>query len=200
MPSAASGSFLSSVASADSLKSAAGDARLRPISAATKSDFLHAALAAYVAAWDAYLNGVVLEFRDKINDPLNVEYSGLHTRYSDFVSRSLERFNTPNSNNSRVLLVQCTGYDPIGDWVWTRAGMNGLQARTFLDEILKVRHSFAHGFSIPSYTWTVTPTGRRQLSGGSVEKARRFLRHIVLVTDAGLWAHGRSQYPTKHHW
>lgn len=200
MPSVAISGFRKSVVSADSLRATASDSRLRPIKTSTKNDFLHAALAAYVAAWDSYLNTVVKEFIDKTSSPLDVEYSGIHARYADFANRSLEKFNTPNSNNSRVLLIQCTGYDPIGDWIWQRANMNGLQVRDFLDQILKVRHSFAHGFPIPSYDWTVTPTGKRQLSASSIDKVRSFLTHLVSVTDKGLWGHGRAQFPSKHNW
>ena len=166
----------------------------------TKNNYLHAALAAHVAAWDSYINKLVREFVQCTASPLNIEYSSIHSVYSDFTSRALEKFNTPNSNNTRVLLMQCSGYDPINDWVWRKANMNGLQVRTFLDEILKVRHSFAHGLSIPSYAWTVTTSGRRQLNVGSVSKCRNFLSHLASVTDESLSKFGKTHHPTKVFW
>ena len=165
-----------------------------------KNNYLRAALAAHVAAWDSYLNKLVIEFVNSTTSPLDVEYSSMHSVYVQFATRTLEKFNTPNSNNSRVLLTQCTGYDPINDWVRRSAGMNGLQVRNFLDEILRVRYSFAHGFELPNCSWTVTSTGTTRLNIGSVQKYKRFLSHLVFATDRGLGVYGTAHYPSKRLW
>jgi hypothetical protein len=166
----------------------------------TRNDFLHASLAAYVAAWDSYLNNVVSEFINSTGNPMDVEFAAIHLRLKEFVNRALKKFNTPNSNNSRLLLINCTGYDPINDWKWSRANLNATETREYLDQILKVRHSFAHGSTIPSLPWTVTPSGRRQLNNRALVRIDKFLSHLVNVTDLGLLRHGRTNFPSKNLW
>ncbi|WP_340117908.1 hypothetical protein [Pelagibius sp. 7325] len=192
--------FASGLASGRRIQEAAGDPRLRPIPHEKKRGFLHASLAAYVASWDSYLNNVVREFCAGIRKPLDPEYSQVHGSLEVFVERSLKRFNTPNSNNSRVLLVDCTGYDPINDWKWPKAGLNATEARDFLDQILKVRHSFAHGFAIPSYDWTTTPSGDRRLDARSLKRIDAFLMHLAKATDMGLAEYARGVYPSAGIW
>ena len=200
MPSRALAEFLRAIEASRSLRLAAKDARLRPIKDQVRNDFLHAALASYVAGWDGYLNNVVTEFVQQTSNPLDIEYSSLHAGLEAFVKRSLKKFNTPNWENSRNMLVECTGYDPIGDWVWPRASMNGAATRIFLDEILRARHSFSHGFSLPAYSWTTTPKGKRQLNDGSLLRIERFVTHLVANTDKGLAGHARVNYPSRQVW
>lgn len=200
MPSRAFLRYADAVSAAQCLRYTANDARIRPIKEVAKSDYLHASLAAYVAGWDAYLNGVVREFIDRTSYPFDIDYSTVHARLSEFVEGTLARFNTPNWENSRELLVKCTGYDPINDWNWPRALMNSNETREYLNEVLRVRHSFAHGFSIPAYSWTTTPLGRHRLNGAALFRIERFLLHLVTVTDKGLSHHGKSQYPSRSVW
>lgn len=150
MPSNASAAFHVSLRLGRTLREAATDQRLRPISEHKRNDLLHASLAAYVANWDSYINSVVREFVTAISNALSPEYAAAHGIVSGFVEKSLRKFNTPNWENSRNLLIACTGFDPIADWRWPRANMRPLDVQNFLNEILKVRHSFAHGLSIPS--------------------------------------------------
>lgn len=78
--------------------------------------------------------------------------------------------------------------------------MNGTQSREFLNEILKVRHSFAHGFEIPAYQWTTTPLGKHQLNDAALHRIERFLLHLVTATDKGLSNYGKSNYPDRSIW
>jgi hypothetical protein len=192
--------FLDSLAAGKRIRETASDARLRPISHEKKRGFLHASLAAYVAAWDAYLNNVVREFRVSTRKPLDGEYSSIHSDLEAFIEKSLKKFNTPNSNNSRILLMDCTGYDPINDWNWPRGRLNGTEARDFLDQILKVRHSFAHGLQIPLYDWTESPGGQRRLTVNSLERIEAFLKHLTTETDLGLRLHAHATYPSANIW
>ncbi len=124
--------------------------------------YYHASLAAFVAAWEAYIENLVRDFFSVTADPLNTKFHAVHTIASEAAEKSLKRFNTPNSENSRCILVQTTGYDPLNDWVWIQRGMNALTTRQRLDEILQARHSFAHCFPIPRYSWNQTSTGTSQ--------------------------------------
>ena len=200
MPSRALRKFSDALSAAQCLRLTAKDARLRPIKADVRNDYLHAALAAYVASWDAYLNGVIREFIDNTRQPLDIDYATVHQRLSDFVDVALKRFNTPNWENSRNLLIACTGYDPINDWNWPRSSMNNTDTREYLNEILRVRHSFSHGFPIPAYSWTTTPLGKHQLNDAALSRIERFLSHLVTVTDKGLSFYGRVHYPNRSVW
>lgn len=192
--------FQSSVEAARDLRAAVKDARLRPVSHAQKTRFLHAALATYVAGWDSYLNQVTTEFVQKIANPTDAGYVSLYSLIKPIIDQKLKKFNTPNWENSRELLVSCTGYDPISDWAWRKAQLNRQQSQDFLNGILKVRHSFAHGFAIPTFTWTQTPTGRIQLSDQVLLRIERFFSHLVSATDNGLVAHGTQSFPGRIFW
>jgi hypothetical protein len=162
--------------------------------------YYHAALAICVAAWDAYLKGVVTEFYVAVNDPLNPQFHSMTTISKAFADRLKERFNTPNFENARDLIVNCTGYDPYADWVWPRRSMSVLQVQERLNQILRVRHSFAHGFPIPTYPWTQSGGGKVRLTKGAVRDAQALLRHLIVRTDRGLASHIGRAYGISVGW
>jgi len=176
------------------LRETATDPRLRPISRSDTQVYYHSALATFVAAWDAYINELVRNFFDATANPLDPKFHAIHFIARDTAERELQRFNTPNSENTRNLLIRYTGYDPIGDWIWSARSMSGVAVRQRLNEILRVRHSFAHGFSIPAYTWTQSPTGKVRLTAQAINDVDVFFRHLVAVTDAGMKQHIQTNY------
>lgn len=179
---------------ARTLRETATDPRLHPISRSQTQIYYHSALAAFVAAWDAYINELVRNFFTTTANPLDPKFHAVHSIARDTAERALERFNTPNSENTRNLLIQNTGYDPIGDWIWSARSMSGLAVRQRLNEILRVRHSFAHGFAIPAYSWTQTPTGKVRLTAKAIDDVDLFFRHLVAVTDLGMKQHIQTIY------
>ena len=182
------------------LRSAATDKRLRPMSQEEIQVYYHAALAAYVAAWEAYINGLVSNFYDVIVDSSDSKFYAIYTVARQAAERALSRFNTPNWENTRNLLIQCTDYDPIGDWIWPRRGMVVSQVHERLNEILQVRHSFAHGFDIPAYDWTQSPGGRVQLTSKAIRETEAFFKNLVNVTDNGMKAHINQTYGISSIW
>lgn len=176
------------------------DTRLRPQSREDTRLFLHIALAIYVAGWEAYVEQLVATFFTETIDPLIGKFLAVHTVLSDLAVVAAEKFNTPNSDNTRNMLLRFTGYDPINDWVWPHRKMNGPQVRERLDQTLKVRHSFAHGFSMPSYDWNTSSVGDVRLTLGAVRDTESFFANLVAQTDRGMSRHIRSSYDPNLGW
>lgn len=200
MPSPASLKYTTAAGRIQVLRKAATDKRLRPMLPDEIQVYYQAALAAYVAAWDAYINNLVRDFYDVIADALTPRFHAVYTIAQQAAERDLDRFNTPNWENTRNLLIQCTGYDPINDWIWNRGGMSGLQVHNRLNEILHVRHSFAHGFNIPTYDWTQSSSGKVRLTSQSIQKTQAFFKNLVKVTDRGMKAHISLTYGLASIW
>lgn len=200
MPSPAALRYRTTVERIQTLRRTATDKRLRPMSHDEIQVYYHAALTAYVAAWDAYINNLVREFYNLISDPSNSSFDAVYTIARLAAEDALVRFNTPNAENTRNLLLQYTGYDPIGDWIWTQRGMSGVQVRARLNEILRVRHSFAHGFEMPAYSWTESPSGRIRLTSKAIQETEAFFKNLVKVTDVGMKAHIESTYSLISIW
>jgi hypothetical protein len=162
--------------------------------------YYHAALAAIVAAWDAYIKNLIRDFFSEVADPLVPKFHAIHTVAQVTSDNLLDKFNTPNWENTRNLLILCTGYDPINDWSWARRRMGVPQVKERLNQILKVRHSFAHGFALPAYSWTQTTGGRIRLTSRATYDSELFFNHLVKQTDKGMKLHITSIYAAASTW
>ncbi len=160
MPSPAAIQFTALAKRSLALSEFGRDSRLRALSYESSQTCHHAALAGCVAAWDTYVKKLPQNFLAEIVDANQPHFLAIHSLLDARLVAALERFNTPNWENSRELIRAYTGYEPINDWVWPLRRMNSIAVRVRLNEILKVRHSFAHGFAMPAFQWNTSPSGR----------------------------------------
>lgn len=194
MPSPAAVNFQNAVTRVLILYNSAGDSRLRPQAQSEREAFCHACLAGQVASWNAYVSNLVEVFFTVTANPLDVKFHAMHSLLKSRSEDAVKRFNTPNAENSRSLLASYTGYDPINDWVWPRSGLGGIQTRDRLNQILQVRHSFAHGYPIPTYAWTQSAQGKVSLTKAAVLESSRFFDNLVRRTDRGMRAHVQAVF------
>ena len=187
MPSPAAHKYAKDVTRAKLLREAA---RLYSRSSQNeKQVFYGASLAAAVAAWDAYVNGVVRDFFHVTAAPLIPRASAHHGLARTMAEQLLLFFNVPNSENVRNLLIGATGFDPWPAWQWPANGLNSLSIRERLNEILKVRHSVAHGFALPSFAWTDSVHGQPRLTINILRWNEAFFDNLVRQTDGGISQH-----------
>lgn len=200
MPSPAARTFATDVLRSRQFAELVKDERLRPLARGDARLYLHAALASHVAAWESYVERLVANFLLEVADPTIAKYLALHSILEPLAHAAIEKYNTPNAEKTRELLLGYTGYDPINDWVWPKRSMSGHQVRLYLNEILKVRHSFAHGFSMPSYAWNTSPSGKVRLTNSAILDVERFFQNLVQQTDSGLAKHIKSHYKSSLTW
>lgn len=203
MSSAAQGTFRTILARADLLCSNASQIRTKA-GLPTKVVLLHAALANQVAAWDAYVKALSLEYFSATAEPTDIRFSAMHDLLKTQLEIELKKFNTPNSDNCRSLLLKYANFDPWPHWLNLKfAGATisaSLVSRNTLDEILKLRHSFAHGFAIPANSWNVDPSGAATLNCRILGETRRFLVQVCEKTDRGLASHVAAQHGIVRPW
>jgi len=200
VPSPAALKYKTTVGRIQTLRRAATDRRLRPMSYDEIQVYYHAALTGYVATWNAYIDNLVRDFYDVIADAANPKFDAIHTLAMSMTENALARFNTPNWENVRNLLNQYTGYDPINDWGVSQVSMNLEQVHQRLNEILRVRHSFAHGSDMPAYVWTQSSSGRIRLTSKSIQETEVFFKNLVKVTDKGMKTHIELTYGLTNIW
>ena len=91
MKSPAALKYVSATENIKALRKAATDIRLRPMLHDEIQVFYHAALTAYVAAWNAYINNLVREFYNLISDPSNQIFDSVYTIAHQAAENALTR-------------------------------------------------------------------------------------------------------------
>lgn len=162
--------------------------------------FYHAALAAHVATWNAFVRAVLVEYYGAFQTIGDQRLSQFAVITRGLLDKELKKFNTPNFENSRDLIVVTTGYDPFNVWCWPRRGLTPNQLNSYLNQVLKVRHAFAHGASMPAYDWTTKPNGTTRLTKASVDQVAGLIQHLCKVTDKELSEFFARTYATQVPW
>lgn len=146
----------------------------------------HASLAASVASWNNYIRMILREYYDSLRLQNNKQLSQFSLFARNMLDKELEKFNTPNFENSRNLIFITTGFDSFSYWNWAGRKMSSVQINSYLNEILKVRHSFAHGHAMPSYSWTQGKHGAPRLTKVATVQINDLIKHLCKLTDKEL--------------
>lgn len=166
--------------------------------------FLHAALTTQVAAWDVYVKAVALEYFSVTADVTNAKFMSMHTLLKSRMSEAAKKLNTPNSENCRNHLLIYTGFDPWPTWANTKFGKNllanSIMVRSRVDEIFTLRHSFAHGLSMPAHSWNTDASGSAHLSCLIVHQTGSFISDVCRKTDEGFAQYIATQHSIAKPW
>jgi hypothetical protein len=157
-------------------------------------------LAAYVSGWEAYVEDVTVEFLDALVTSMDPKASALAKALRDEAARVAKRFNTPTFQESRDLVYRFTGFDPMPSMASPRLGMTSAQAQTRLDEVLRVRHAFAHGRPLPNLEWLKRYAHASRLSQTAVRSVAALLSDLVEGIDIGLASHASSTFGLARIW
>lgn len=192
--------FRQAKARSERLLSVSTDSRLRPITYADAEPALHAALASAVSAWEGYVESITLEAIDAVATGASQDVLLLTSLLRTEAKRSIEKFNTPNAENCRDLLFRFTGFDAFPYMSSRRIGLQANLARVRLNEILRVRHAFAHGFPIPAFSWTTRYGIQNRLTKRAVSEASALIDDFVANIDRELATYIRTAYPLRVVW
>jgi hypothetical protein len=169
-----------------------------------KEVFLHAALAAHVAAWDAYLKQVVREKYNAVFGVATPAYAMMHDIAKNAMEASAKKLNTPNAENARNFMMNTSGFDPWASWANIPFGSVRLNAalavRERINEIFKVRHSFAHGYTMPNYQWNQDAAGRTLLTCQTLRSVSGFFNSLVSKTDKDFSTYIGSSFGIARPW
>jgi hypothetical protein len=151
-----------------------------------------------VAAWQAYVQDLVTEVLSAFEIPGGDNGRAMYLAIRAEVLSSADRFTTPNSENTRKLLLRL-GFDPWPHWEW-QAGpqyLSASRARERMDQWLKVRHAIAHGHdSLPDVdVLPQLPDGRCTLRRSEAEACMSFFTRIVSKTTAAAVAEFEEDEP-----
>jgi len=146
-----------------------------------------------VAAWQADVEDLARGIVQTLKPAPGAPGFGSWQLVKALTDGSLSRFNTPNSINTRNVLVN-VGFDPTMHWTWTAgpASFNSGHVSTLMDEWLRVRHSVAHGADLAAVSVVDrTSGGQATLTRRNAETCMSFFSRVVALTDAA--AH--QQFP-----
>lgn len=148
----------------------------------TDQCLLKAAIAQAVGCWEGYVEAVLPEFVSKARVQAHRKAWTLIVQFESLVDKLASDLNTPNWDKSRELILNVTGMDPYASWIWGPRFTNQTDTKSFFNGILDVRHSFAHGFAVPTNVPGLTTPG--QLDSAYVADATACLEFFAAIVDS----------------
>lgn len=159
-----------------------------------------------VAAWQAAAQDMTRAAVEAgTPSPGSALSSETYAMISGRVLSEIDRFSTPNAENTRKLLMG-TGFDPRPFWTWTQRGGQGIgmvtiqphQAEDRMGEWLRLRHDIAHGHENLSHVSvlqavrlsnTSAPGWSPAIRLVDAEACMAFFRRLCRLTAGGLGSH-----------
>jgi hypothetical protein len=168
-------------------------------------DALHrAGVVLTVAAWESYIESVVLEALNVIESEAFDTHAVLPpppvspwARHAFFLYRTqietkVKRFHTPDATGVRDLLQESLACNIWPSWHWTarRRHWNSEEMRKRLNAWLRIRHAVAHGSPLPSdIEWIESARGDPRLTLSLLRECKAFFSRVVNQTDGAVAAH-----------
>jgi RiboL-PSP-HEPN len=183
MNSASLNKFLASVLGAKILISFVGQPSAQSMQqTVTDQTLLRAAVAQAVGCWEGYIEEVLKEFVSKARVQSHRRAWTLGIQFESIVKKLTSELNTPSWDNARDLILNVTGMDPYASWVWSPRFSNQTDTKSFLTDVMDVRHSFAHGFATPHTIAGLIPPG--QLNSIYAGEVLDCLAFLATTTDS----------------
>lgn len=139
-----------------------------------------------VSAWEAYVEELVRQALDALRPaaaPL-----GLWTPLNASIRGQLGRFNTPNTNNVRMLISDALGLQNVHhSWFWRNC--TAARAEQGLETALDLRHQIAHGVN-------PRPVIHNQYSSQLPD----FFRRLGRCTDSAVRVYLANTLGVAHPW
>lgn len=150
-----------------------------------------------VAAWESYIEKVVMEALDAIEQSAGVAAGAVappvpawarhaYSLRRAEISKSVKKFNTPNDVEVRDLLLGALEFNPWSHWYWYSGPRQWEEKdmRDHLNDWVLIRHSVAHGFPLPNtIPWLKDPQNRPRLTLTLLRECKKFFEHVVDQTD-----------------
>lgn len=163
-----------------------------------EQDAIHrAGVVMVVAAWESYIEKVVMEALVAIETNAGVAAGAVAPPVPQWarhafslrraeIAKGVKRFNTPDAVEVRDLMVNSLEFNPWPHWSW-HAGPRQWEEKDMrdrLNEWVLIRHSVAHGFPLPNtIQWLKDPQGRPRLNLTLLRECKRFFVHLATQSD-----------------
>jgi len=176
-----------------------------------EQDAIHrAGVVLSVAAWQAYVEKLLLEGLSTINSSMldpgapapSWSLQTFNMRKAQ-IETSVKKFNTPNDVNVRNLFLEALGFNPWPVWAWQqgRRQWDALEVRNRTNTWVLVRHSIAHGFDLPTnVTWLRGANGQARLTLKLLKECRNHFQYLASKTDTAFAEHLVSEFGLPRPW
>ena len=142
---------------------------------------MKASIAHAVGSWEGYIEAVLKEFVAKTRINANRRGWALIAQFEIVVDKMASELNTPSWEKVRDLIIWITGVDPYVSWVFPPTFTTQQDSKEFFEGVMKVRHAFAHGFSVPTDIRALATPG--MLDNAYVNLAFTFIDDMANKTD-----------------